>query len=226
MKNVFKRGVVTFVFDDGYERVYENVLPILERHGMPGVFAIPLDGRKVESSEHRHVKIPQKIKGWSEWKEVRNAGHEIASHSETHPDLTKIPEEQLEEELKRPAAVLDAETFVYPGGAHNEKVVAHVRKHYAAARTVRRGFETLPPQDWYRLRTFNFSRNNFRLWKANLFAIWTWLTNAWMIETYHMIDNDDTKMVHTVKTKDFAKHVKFVSKLPVRIRTIKEVINS
>lgn len=225
MKNIFRRGVVTFVFDDGYERVYQTVLPILKRYKARGVFAIPLDGSRVESSSYRYVKIPEKVRPWTDWRHISHDGHEIAAHSETHRDLTAISETQLERELKSPAQALGAQTFVYPGGAHNDEVVERTRRYYAAARTVRRGFESLPPTDPYRLRTFNFSRNNFRLWKANLFALWAWITNSWMIETYHMVDGDNSKMVHTVKTNDFIRHLHFVSSLPVRIRTIKEVIH-
>lgn len=226
MKNPLKRGVVTFVFDDGYQKVFDNALPILERHGMVGVFALPLDGTRLEKSEHRKVKKPQQIRPWRDWLAIQENGHEIAAHSATHTDLTKISDSELEHELKTPKEVLQVTTFVYPGGAHDNRVVAQTRKYYTVGRTVKRGFEALPPANPYRLKTFNFSRNNFTVWKANLFTVWAWVTNSWLIETYHMIDGGDSEMVHTVKTKDFTRHVRFISFLPIHIKTIREVISS
>lgn len=225
MKNPFRRGVVTFVFDDGYQRVYENALPILDSHKMPGVFALPLDGQRLERSEHRRVKYPQPVRRWQDWKHIEAAGHEIAAHSATHPDLRHVTASQLEHELREPKELLGATSFVYPGGAHNAQIVSQTMQYYAAARTVLRGFESLPPKDPYRLRTFNFSRNNFSVWKANLFVLWAWITNAWIIETYHMVDDNTSRMVHTVPRRGFESHVQFVSLLPIEVKTIKQVMS-
>ena len=223
MKNLLDRGVVTLVFDDGYQKVYDTVLPILKKHNMPGVFAIPLDGTKLEQSKHRFVKRQQVVRPWKDWIHITSDGHEVAAHSVTHTNLTKIEGGQLEQELAIPKESLEATTFVYPGGGHNDKVVEVTSKHYKAARTVIRGFETVPPKEPYRLRTFNYSRNNFSVWKANLFALWAWITNKWLIETYHMIDEDDSQMVHTVKPSEFKKHLSFLSWLPIKVKTIKQV---
>lgn len=213
------------MFDDGYERVHKNVLPILNGHNAPGVFALPLDGSEIERSEHRKTKVPQPVRPWKQWLHIKEQGHEIASHSSTHPDLTTISDNDLTAELQDSGSTLNASTFVYPGGSHDDRVVAEAKKHYKAARTVMRGFETIPPKDPWRLKTFNFSRNNFTLLKANLFAVWAYLTNSWLIETYHMIHTDTSEMVHTVTINNFKKHVAFVSKLPVSIKTINQVIS-
>ena len=223
MKFLPTRGVITFVFDDGYERVYKNVLPILNKHNMPGVFALPLDGSAVEKSERARENPFQPIRPWQEWLAIQHEGHEIASHSNTHPDLTTLTEHELNSEIAYPAQTLNATTFVYPGGGHNDTVVEATKAHYAAARTVLRGFETLPPKNPWRLKTFNFSRNNFTLLKANMFAVWAYLTNSWLIETYHMIHDDTSEMVHTVKTNDFKKHVAFIARLPIAVKTIKDI---
>lgn len=224
MPNFLQRGVVTFVFDDGYQKAYENALPILDKHKLPGVFALPIDGSKLEQSQHRYVKKPQTVRSWKDWLHIRNKGHEIAAHSVTHTNLTKVSTEQLEQELKESKERLNAESFVYPGGAHNDTVIEETRTYYKAARTVRRGFETIPPKDPYRLKTFNYSRNNYSVWKANFFTFWAWLTNAWIIETYHMVDIDDSEMVHTVKTSELEQHVAFVAWLPIKVKTLRDVL--
>lgn len=214
-----KRGVITLVFDDGYERVHQNVVPLLDRYHLPAVFALTLNAPKLARN-----KAFRKLRPWQQWLHLRNRGHEIAAHSITHPDLTQISDAQLDQELRQPVSMLQATTLVYPGGAFNDRVVQQASRYYTAGRTIARGFETLPPQDVMRLKSKNYSRNNFTVARANLLALWAWLTNSWLIETYHMIDDDDQQMVHTVKTKEFARHLAFVNRLPVTVKTIQQVI--
>lgn len=217
---MLKRGVITFVFDDGYERVYQNALPLLNKYNLPGVFALSLNAAKLTKGKKFRA-----IRPWQDWLHLTGQGHEIASHTATHPDLTQLNTKQLQQELSQSASLLKATTLVYPGGSFNTKVAKAAALHYTAARTIVPGFETIPPSDPMRLKTMkNYSRNNFSVWKANLRALWAYLTNSWLIETYHMIDDNDQEMVHTVKTKDFAKHLAFVNRLPINIKTIRHCL--
>lgn len=212
------RGVITFVFDDGYERVYRNAVPLLDKYNLKGVFALPLDGKKLEKNEHRT------IRPWQNWLDVKQRGHEIASHSVSHMNLAKLDRASLDIELRQSRDALDAATLVYPGGGFNDLVANTAAKYYTAARTVIRGFETLPPKNPWQLRSFNWRRTNYSPWKANLLALWAYLTNSWLIETFHMVDDHNTQMVHTVRARDLDKHLAFVAKLPVAVKTIHEVI--
>lgn len=65
---------------------------------------------------------------------LRNAGHEIGSHSLSHPILTNCSDERLRRECEGSRRVLqdelggDIETFCYPNGDHDERVVRAVRE--------------------------------------------------------------------------------------------------
>lgn len=214
------RGVITLVFDDGYEAVYNSVVPLLRRYRTPAVFALPLNSKKLEATEQH------KIKPWQEWQHLRDEGHELAAHSVTHTNLTKLSDEELRVELKNPSITLQTTTLIYPGGAFDDRVAHSAASYYIAARTTQRGFETLPPQNSLQLKTFNFTRNNFTVLKANVFALWACITNSWLIETYHMINENDREMIHTVRTHKFAKHLQFINKLPVKIQTIQDVMRA
>lgn len=214
------RGVVTFMFDDGYEHILRNVVPLLESHGFKGVFAVPLDDKSVSASEKMTV-AP-----WREWLPVKDKGHELASHSVTHANLTKLNSALLELELAEPQEKIGATTLVYPGGAYDDRLVAVAKKYYRAARTLRRGFESLPPEDPMRLATFNYSRRNFSLLKANTRALWAWITGAWLIETYHVVDNGPTEKTHVVTMDDFEKHLRFIKRLPLANMTVREVVGA
>ncbi len=214
------RGVITFVFDDGYEQVYQNVVPLLRQYNIPAVFALALDAERLENTEQR------KIRPYPRWLHLRTEGHELAAHSVTHTNLTKVPHKQREDELKRPAEALNASTFVYPGGAYNDEVIELAKKYFTSARTIQPGFESLRPQKPYALKSYNFSRRNFSVYKVNALALWAYSTNSWFIETYHMIDDDEHEKMHTVRTEDLARHLRFVSRLPIAVKTIRDVINS
>ncbi len=212
------RGVITLVFDDGYEAVYKNVLPILRELDLLAVFAIPIDGKKFAKTEQRA------IRGWQDWLKIKANGHEVASHSMTHPNLTLVDDLVLENELAESQKKLGAVTIVYPGGAVDDRVTEAAARHYRAGRTVKYGFEDLPPKDPLRLKSYNFSKNNFSVAKANMLALWACWNKKWLIETYHMVDDKDGDMVHSVKTSALKRHLKFLKRLPIDIKTISAII--
>lgn len=213
------RGIITLVFDDGYEKVHENVLPLLRKLSMPAVFALPTDDKTIKQTNNN------KIKPWPEWIHIKKEGHEIAAHSVSHIDLTNFNQDELDWQLAQPAKQLNATTIVYPGGAHNDAIVNQAKKHYSAGRTVLKGFEKISPIDPMRLHTYNFTKNNFTVAKANILALWASLTNSWLIETYHMVDNNENNLLHTIRTDQLNKHLSFVKKLPLSVKTIQQVIN-
>jgi peptidoglycan/xylan/chitin deacetylase (PgdA/CDA1 family) len=214
-----KRGCITLVFDDGYEHIFSRVVPLLAKYKLHGVFAIPLNADQI-AHETGYPMRP-----WSQWVTLRDTGHEIAAHSVRHVDLTTLAEPQLLAELREPHQKLGATTLVYPGGAHNDMVVTETKKYYTAARTVRYGFEQLPPADPWRLKTVNFTRDNFTVLRANALAAWAWLTSKWLIETYHVVDSP-AHLTHAIPLTEFERHLRFISSLPITNKTITEALRS
>jgi len=220
------RGVITFVFDDGYDCVFQHVVPLLNELSIPAVFALPLNPTKLASP------TTPPLKPWTEWLSIRSHGHEIAAHGITHQDMRTLAPAALSEELEKSHTTLSASTLVYPGGAYNENVIQKAQQHYTAARTTRYGFETIPPRNPWELKTVDYTKDNFALLKANARAIWACLANAWLIEAYHGIypagggvDTIAAAVHHSVRFEEFKKHVLFVKKLPVAIKTIHETIS-
>ena len=69
-------------------------------------------------------------------------GHEVGSHSHTHPDLAKLSVEEVFRELELSKQILsriigrEVKSFAYPYGAYNNAIVETVRRSgYIAART-------------------------------------------------------------------------------------------
>ena len=79
-----REKVVAFTFDDGPHPVYTpQVLEIFRRAGGQATFF--MIGQEIEN----HPEIAA---------EVHREGHEIANHTYTHPDLTKLTLEEAGEE--------------------------------------------------------------------------------------------------------------------------------
>ncbi len=211
-------GILTLTFDDGYRHVYKKIVPLLDSMGMVGVFAVPIDETAVATSEH----LP--TTSWQEWVKLRDQGHEIAAHSISHTDLTSLTAAQLDQELTEPAQKLDARTLVYPGGAYNDTVIGAATRKYQAARTTDFGMESVPAEDSMRLKTVNYTDCNWSLFRANLRVLWASIRGRWLIETYHVID-DTSDAIHAVPYAQFVKHIEFIKRVGISVRTIKSVVS-
>jgi len=215
------RGVVTLVFDDGYQNVYDHILPLLARYGVRAVFAIPVKTEQIAHSEG----VP--VAPLAAWRGACARGdHELAAHGVTHRAFTTLDDPTLRAELELCREVTGATTVVYPGGAHDDRVMAEAKPLFGAGRTVRRGLETLPPADPLQLHSHVATRRNFRVWLWNLRALWAWIANRWLIETYHAmsLSSEEHPDQHTVPLEAFERHLRFVRKLPVRLATIRETM--
>jgi len=148
-----KRVVVTF--DDGFKSVAELAAPILEELCVPAtvfvVTAAPSGGRPLDWPALRRWLGPGDEAeimplDWSELRALRDVGWEIASHTETHPHLTRIPPEQLARELvnskdRISQEVGDCTSFCAPFGEVNISIIDAIGKAgYTFACNSIRGF--------------------------------------------------------------------------------------
>jgi peptidoglycan/xylan/chitin deacetylase (PgdA/CDA1 family) len=121
--------LVTFVFDDNYEKIYTRAKPIFDAQGEVACAAIVLD--YIGKTGRMTVEQIQKL---------QNDGWEILSHSVTHRDLTTLTGVEVENELKKSRDALKALGFkvnnlVYPFNKHNATVRKIARKYYRSARS-------------------------------------------------------------------------------------------
>ncbi len=143
--NQFSSGMVTFVFDDGLLSQYKNALPILTAAGYKASFGIittqPSSGNPAAMT-------------WAQIKDLNTKGHEINSHTRTHPALTTLSSTQLNSEVVGSKNDLIAQgitptTFVYPLGDVNATVEAAVKAAgFAGARGSYFGLNTTTSDDY------------------------------------------------------------------------------
>jgi len=116
-------------FDDGYLLHYD-VAKSLARMGIKATFFVTTHIRK----KPWLASTPKMIT------KINAFGHEIGSHTCTHPNLTLLPQDELEYELKESKEWLEnllekeITTFAYPYTAYNEKVITTTHKYYNVSR--------------------------------------------------------------------------------------------
>jgi peptidoglycan/xylan/chitin deacetylase (PgdA/CDA1 family) len=124
-------NAVAITFDDGWLTQFDNALPILEQLHLTATFFIITR------------QIGPKFMGVGELKALQRAGMTLASHSRTHPDLTKVSASQLRDEVAGSRQDLQkllgvtTDLFAYPYGCWNKRVAAVVQgAGYRAARAL------------------------------------------------------------------------------------------
>ncbi len=139
-----KNKAVTFSFDDGVTQD-RRLVKLFNRYGLKCTFnlnsgmlgkegAVPVGGTVVS-----HNKIPPE--------EVADLyrGHEVAAHGLTHPDLTKLPDEEIVRQVEQDRLALErlsghsVSGFAYPFGTVDDRVVSLLARRTGVryARTVR-----------------------------------------------------------------------------------------
>lgn len=139
---------VAITFDDGYSSSLQLARPILDRYEMPGSLFVPTDyigsGEPMSwpgieawlGTDHESELLPI---AWQEARELADAGWEIGSHTESHPFLPEVSDQQLERELVGSRRVCEQElgrpcrSIAYPYAEQDARVIGAARNAGYAA---------------------------------------------------------------------------------------------
>jgi peptidoglycan/xylan/chitin deacetylase (PgdA/CDA1 family) len=137
-----KKSAFTFSFDDNCMSQYTYGAPLLDSFKFKGTFAVITD------SMTDNLPGIARYGTWNQFRSLSLEGHEIGSHSVTHPDLTKLVngdtsiERTLLYELYQSQKVINQKipnqkciVMVYPNLAYTVNVEEQTAKFYAAGRT-------------------------------------------------------------------------------------------
>ncbi len=142
------KNSICLVFDDGYYDFYKYIFPILKRLNLKALLAVipkyilddtTLSDEKRLGYEHNDLLKEYKnatLCTYKELKEMVKSGLvQVVSHSYSHLNLVeegidltqelKLSKEILEEKLD-----IKVESFVYPFGKYNQKVLNECKKYY------------------------------------------------------------------------------------------------
>ncbi|MEO6095920.1 MAG: polysaccharide deacetylase family protein [Fibrobacteria bacterium] len=148
----FRPAALSMTFDDGLPNQYTTLLNLLNQYGYKATYFVDMGNRK-------RFNIP-----WDDIRKAAASGHEIASHTVTHPHLGDLSVTEQEKELKDCKDTLEREiptqkvlTMAYPFcSAGNDAAVA---KYYLAARKCDKRFEPADPANFMGLSSFSWSND-------------------------------------------------------------------
>ncbi len=154
---------IVITFDDGYQSVYSQAFPVLQRYGMTATVFLA-------TGKARSDRLPsmegRPMLSWDEIGEMHRGGITFGAHTLTHPDLTRLPLNQIETEIIgskeriEDAMGASVDTFAYPFGRYDERCREFVSHHFRCACSDRLGLcrydsdpYTLERVDAYYLRS-------------------------------------------------------------------------
>ena len=150
----FNKAAYSLSFDDGFSSHYEYVAPVLEKNGLKGTFYLVTNFLESDSNKAASGKYGY----WHQFKKMALKGHEMGSHSATHPRLTDLSDGNaqnpgtLQYELTNPIAVIEAKiphkkvlTFAYPYVDFNQHVQNETAIRYLSARGLGGGVSPAKP---------------------------------------------------------------------------------
>ena len=125
----YDKKKVAITLDDAYQDVYLNAFPLLQKFGFTAcIFVITGYVGKYNEWDYNWGKNRKRHLSWEQIKEMADAGFGFGSHTVNHPDLTKIPQQFVEYELRRSKEVLEdklgqrIDFLSYPFGRYNRYV--------------------------------------------------------------------------------------------------------
>jgi len=129
------RKPIVLTFDDSYESLYDNALPVLREFGFSGTIFVVTG--YVGNLNHWDVNlgwITFRHLSWGQLEAFREASFEIESHTVHHPDLTRVDVSKLESEMADSKKSIEDKTGVrvrflsFPFGRYNPRVLDLMQK--------------------------------------------------------------------------------------------------
>ena len=136
----FRQAAISYTFDDGCPNQFAIAIPMFDEFG----FKLTL------------FTVTDWSPDWAVLKEAASEGHEIASHTVTHPHLNGLTIEQQTKELKDSQDVINSHikdrkciTLAYPYCVPSNQELTE--KYYIAARHCQGYIEDATPKDFYQI---------------------------------------------------------------------------
>ena len=140
MGKSFPERSLVITFDDGYQTLYQVAFPILQDYGMSATVFLTV-GEKGEMMPD--TRLPslngRSMLSWYEILEMHQWGIDFGAHTLTHPDLTRLPVDRIENEIVESKRIIEnalsapVVCFAYPYGHYNHQSRELVRQHFVCA---------------------------------------------------------------------------------------------
>jgi peptidoglycan/xylan/chitin deacetylase (PgdA/CDA1 family)/GT2 family glycosyltransferase len=151
MEGRYERKKILLTFDDGYDDLYEELLPTsIALRIRPLVFLIANREHTTNVWDHARGLRKRNLLTIQQIREMQGQGVVFGSHTMTHPWLTQVSDEQLRREVADSKHALEdllgaeVHSFAYPYGGVDQRVRAAV-----AEAGYKIAFTTMPGLNWW-----------------------------------------------------------------------------
>ncbi|MBX6334557.1 polysaccharide deacetylase family protein [Candidatus Saccharibacteria bacterium] len=224
---LFKEPLISVTFDDGWETIYTDALPLLNKYGIRTtqyIIAGALD-------DHQYMSVDQ-------IKAMLRDGHEIGSHTVTHPDVSKLAAPQLGDELLNSKNELErifgvpVIDFATPYGAYDDRSLDFIRRVYRSHRNVvgepadgidEWDVNVIGPFNRYNIIGVTVRRDT-TVQELQKLIDYTIANNGWLVLNYH--DIDDGPSVYGLDTVALERQLKYLHDTQIRIPTVGQVLDT
>lgn len=219
-------ALVSLTFDDAPRSVYTQAYPLLKKAGVHAT--IYLSTTTLDMPNYT---------SWQDIKVLDANGWEIAAHTHTHADLTKLAPADMLGEIEKSQFLLkdrgfDPVSFCAPHGAYGERELVELKKVYSSNRAAwgNGGINPYPKYDAYNLVSLGVTLNTtLDDVQKQVKAIKK--DGGWLILQFHHIDNGQAEPSPFPKdsvysTKIFPQILEMILKEEVPVRTVREIIEN
>lgn len=113
-------------FDDGYQSVYDEAFPVLQRYGMSATVFLTVGEKRTAGSSRRFPSLEgRSMLNWGEIREMDRWGIDFGAHTLTHPNLTRLPLDAVKAEVCDSREIIEdalsapVTSFAYPYGCYD-----------------------------------------------------------------------------------------------------------
>lgn len=216
----FNRPLVSITFDDGWRSQYDNALPLLEKYGFDATFYLLTE--TIDYPDYMTIAMMQALK---------EAGHELDSHTVSHAHLPELSPTQLGQELSQAQALLRqwygtsvADDFASPYGEYNQATLSEIKKYYRSHRSTDEGFNSKDSFDLYNIKVQNV------LYTTPVSQVTAWVEqaqreNTWLVLVYHEVATAVADPTYSVTPTSLDAHLAAIQARGIAVKTLGQALN-
>jgi peptidoglycan/xylan/chitin deacetylase (PgdA/CDA1 family) len=215
----FNRALITLTFDDAWRSIYTNGLPELNKYGFKSTQYL-LTG---VTSDPDYMTAAM-------MKAFYTGGHEIASHTVTHPHLPTLSATKLKNELLNSKNWLTTNigvtptNFATPYGEYNTTVLNAIKQYYSSHRGVESGYNSKDNFDIWDIKVQNITSDT----TAAQVAAWVaqaQQSKTWLVLVYHEIGANLGGDIYHTDLPTFDAQLNAIKQSGIVVVTLQQAIN-
>ena len=173
------------VIDDNYCKLVSWIGLLLQRYGMSATVFLTAGTRGITGSAGRLPSLEgRSMLSWGEVREMQQQGIVFGAHTCTHPDLTRLPLDQVEAEVRDSKVIIEDTLGVpvtcsaYPYGRYDRRIREIVRRHFTCACSDRLGLITANSDPYALERIDTYYLRTERLFALTVSRLFPWYVRA------------------------------------------------